>query len=86
MTPGHRRPPVLRWWPRSGCRSTRLAERDSSFFLAEIGDEHEGKRMKVTLFDPGEGSNYLQILNPDGNAVNSAGAPPTGPTRAAAPA
>jgi hypothetical protein len=42
----------------------------ADFFLAEIGDEHEGKDMRITLFDPGEGSNSLQILNPDGNPVS----------------
>ena len=47
-----------------------LAGSAADFFLAEIGDEHEGKSMKITLFDPGEGSDYLQILNPDGTAVS----------------
>ena len=42
----------------------------ADFFLAEIGDEHEGKRMKITLFDPGEGSDYIQILDPDGTPVS----------------
>jgi len=42
----------------------------ADFFLAEIGDEHEGKQMKITLFDPGEGSDFLQILDPDGSPVN----------------
>ncbi|MFQ5556787.1 MAG: pilus assembly protein TadG-related protein [Acidimicrobiales bacterium] len=42
----------------------------ADFFLAEIGDEHEGKLMRITLFDPGEGSDSLQILDPDGIPVS----------------
>ncbi len=41
----------------------------AEFFLAEIDDEHEGKVMKISLFDPGEGGNYIQILDPNGNSV-----------------
>ncbi len=37
----------------------------AAFYLAEIGAEHAGKTLEVTLFDPGEGMNNLQIVAPD---------------------
>ncbi|MFN8050619.1 MAG: pilus assembly protein TadG-related protein [Acidimicrobiales bacterium] len=42
----------------------------ADFYLAEIGAEHAGKQMEITLFDPGEGGNYIQIKDPNGNPVN----------------
>jgi hypothetical protein len=41
----------------------------ADFYLAEIGAEHAGKQMEITLFDPGEGGNYIQIKDPNGTAV-----------------
>ena len=41
----------------------------ADFYLAEIGAEHAGKTMEITLFDPGEGANYIQIKDPNGNPV-----------------
>jgi hypothetical protein len=41
----------------------------ADFYLAEIGAEHAGKQMEITLFDPGEGGNYIQIKDPAGNPV-----------------
>jgi len=38
----------------------------ANFFLAEIGDQHAGKKMKITLFDPGEGSLGIRIIQPGG--------------------
>jgi hypothetical protein len=38
----------------------------SVFYLAEIGNEHEGKTLDITLFDPGEGSQTIRIINPSG--------------------
>lgn len=38
----------------------------AEFFLAEIGDQHAGKTMNITLFDPGEGSEGLRIVEPGG--------------------
>lgn len=43
---------------------------NAEFYLAEVGDQHQGKTMRVTLFDPGEGSQGIQILDPLGNPVN----------------
>lgn len=46
---------------------------EASFFLAEIPPQHAGKKLKIELWDPGEGGNYIQILrptpgsNPNGN-------------------
>lgn len=42
---------------------------NARFFLAEIDPIHAGKQMEITLFDPGEGGNYIQILDPNGNPV-----------------
>ncbi|MEZ5320705.1 MAG: pilus assembly protein TadG-related protein [Microthrixaceae bacterium] len=41
----------------------------ADFHLAEIGAEHAGKQMEITLFDPGEGGDYIQIKDPNGNPV-----------------
>jgi Flp pilus assembly protein TadG len=42
----------------------------ANFFLAKIGPEHEGKTLKITLFDPGEGGKSIRILDPAGNYAN----------------
>lgn len=42
----------------------------SEFYLAQVDPVHAGKTMRVTLFDAGEGSNYLQILDPNGNPAS----------------
>ncbi len=41
-----------------------------SFFLAEIDRAYAGKTVVITLFDPGEGGNYIEILDPNGNPVS----------------
>lgn len=41
----------------------------ADFYLAKIGPEHSGKRMEITLFDPGEGGNSISIRNPAGGSV-----------------
>lgn len=38
----------------------------ADFFLAEIGPEHAGKKLRIELWDPGEGGNSIEILSPDG--------------------
>ena len=38
-----------------------------SFFLAELGAEHNNKTMEITLWDMGEGTERLRILDPLGN-------------------
>lgn len=38
-----------------------------SFFLADLGPEHNNKVMEITMWDMGEGSQYLRILDPLGN-------------------
>lgn len=38
----------------------------ASFFLAEIPDEHAGHTMNVTLFDPGEGGDFIELIDPSG--------------------
>jgi len=42
----------------------------AKFYLAEIGPEYAGKTLLITLFDPGEGGNSINILDPNGNKVN----------------
>lgn len=39
---------------------------EPSFFLADLGAEHNGKTMEITMWDMGEGSQELRILNPLG--------------------
>lgn len=39
----------------------------AEFFLASIGPEYNGKRIDITLFDPGEGADSLRIKEPDGD-------------------
>ena len=39
----------------------------ASFYLAEIGSEHIGKKLKLELWDPGEGGSTLEILSPTGS-------------------
>lgn len=53
---------------------TNLEAGKQTFYLAQIGAEHAGKTMDITLFDPGDvaGPAYLRILSPDGNAYNYA--------------
>lgn len=38
----------------------------ASFYLAEIAPEHAGKKLKLELFDPGEGGQRIEIRRPTG--------------------
>lgn len=40
-----------------------------SFYLAEVGPEHSGSTMEVSLFDIGEGSVAVELLDPLGSPV-----------------
>ncbi|MEZ5225425.1 MAG: hypothetical protein R2710_01805 [Acidimicrobiales bacterium] len=42
----------------------------SEFYLAEIGGEHAGKKLEISLFDVGEGAQLIEILDPDGDPVS----------------
>ncbi len=42
----------------------------AEFFLAEIPEDHAGSVVEITLFDPGEGMDNVQFLDPDGNEVD----------------
>lgn len=44
-----------------------LTGTQAEFFLASIGPEYNGKRVDITLFDPGEGADMLRIKEPDGD-------------------
>ncbi len=37
----------------------------ASFYLARVDEVHAGKTLEITLFDPGEGMDNLQIVAPD---------------------
>jgi Flp pilus assembly protein TadG len=41
----------------------------ASFYLAEVDAVHAGKQMVVQLFDPGEGAQTIELLDPNGNSV-----------------
>ena len=43
----------------------------ASFYLAEILPEHAGKKLKLELFDPGEGGQNIQIMKPSGTNGNT---------------
>lgn len=38
----------------------------ASFYFSEIGPEHEGKLLQLELFDPGEGGNFIEFMEPTG--------------------
>jgi hypothetical protein len=38
----------------------------SDFYLASIGTQYSNHTLEVYLFDPGEGSDHLQLIQPDG--------------------
>lgn len=46
------------------------ANQPAEFFLADISDEHAGKDVKITMFDPGEGMDNVQFLDPAGSVVD----------------
>lgn len=47
-----------------------LSGTQATFYLAEVDDEHRGKTLEIDLFDPGEGAQTLEILDPDGDPVH----------------
>jgi hypothetical protein len=47
-----------------------FAGQAAEFFLADISDQHAGKAVRITMFDPGEGMNNVQFLDPSGNRVD----------------
>jgi Flp pilus assembly protein TadG len=56
-----------------------IANTAPTFYLAQVDPVHGGKTMRVTLFDPGEGANSIQILDPNGNAANFSWSTPCNP-------
>ena len=42
----------------------------ADFYLADVEAANAGKRMRITLFDPGEGADSIELLDPNGNPVN----------------
>lgn len=43
----------------------------ASFYLAEIVPQHAGKKLKLELFDPGEGGQTIEIMKPSGTNGNT---------------
>ncbi|MEZ5183703.1 MAG: pilus assembly protein TadG-related protein [Acidimicrobiales bacterium] len=43
----------------------------ASFYLAEIDPEHAGKKLRLELFDPGEGGSTIEIMRPTGTNGNT---------------
>jgi hypothetical protein len=41
-----------------------------AFYLAQIDQSYAGHELHVNLFDPGEGSKDIELLDPDGNPVS----------------
>ncbi len=41
----------------------------ATFYLADISSVHAGKTMQIQLFDPGEGAQSIEVLDPNGNPV-----------------
>jgi hypothetical protein len=41
----------------------------ASFYLADVASVHAGKKMIIQLFDPGEGAQSIEVLDPNGNPV-----------------
>ena len=46
------------------------AGQPAEFFLANISDSHAGKTVEIRMFDPGEGMDNVQFLDPAGNEVD----------------
>jgi Flp pilus assembly protein TadG len=42
----------------------------ATFFLADVGRANAGKTMVITLFDPGEGGQTLEVLDPSGQPAS----------------
>ncbi|MGE0878565.1 MAG: pilus assembly protein TadG-related protein [Acidimicrobiia bacterium] len=47
-----------------------LSGSTASFYLADIGAKYAGKKLKISLFDIGEGATLLELLDPNGNPVH----------------
>ncbi len=56
-----------------------LSGATADFYLAQVDPVHAGKTMRITLFDPGEGANSLQILDPNGNPASFSWSTPCNP-------
>lgn len=41
----------------------------TDFYLAQIGPEHSGKMLEITLFDVGEGAEGIRVIDPNGVPV-----------------
>jgi hypothetical protein len=42
----------------------------ADFYLADVNADNAGKTMEINLFDPGEGADSIQLLDPNGNPVS----------------
>ena len=46
-----------------------VASSAAQFYLASIGADHAGQDLVIDLYDPGEGGQAIQVLDPNGNPV-----------------
>jgi hypothetical protein len=46
------------------------SNRCSTFYLAQVDKAYQGRRMVVTLFDPGEGAQRIRLLGPSGTRLS----------------
>lgn len=51
--------------------SQNIAGSETSLYLAEVGDEHQGKTLEVIMFDPADGVDDVKILLPGGTEFAS---------------
>ena len=56
-----------------------LSGSQATLHLADVGEEHAGKKMVVRLFDPGEGAQTLEVLDPNLNPVDFTWTTPCNP-------
>lgn len=47
-----------------------LSGTTATFYLASIDAAYAGRRMSITLFDPGEGATKMELLDPNGTVMN----------------
>ena len=60
-----------------------LSGSTATFYLASIDAAYAGRKMSITLFDPGEGAAKIEVLDPNGAVANFNWSTPCNPPTAA---
>lgn len=60
-----------------------LSGTTATFYLASIDSAYAGRKMTISLFDPGEGATKMELLDPNGSVVNFNWSTPCSPPTAA---